>query len=187
MNNPNLYIITGGPGAGKTTVIMGLQETFGYAIQMEAGRSIIQQQMSQNGTILPWLDPSGFADAMFRISYQQYLESQMHPETVIFDRGIPDIIGFLHLSNLPVPKAYIDAATDLRYQSKVFITPPWKEIYAKDAERRQSWQEAKATYQVMLNIYTKLGYQLIDLPLDSPSNRTAFIHHHIVENVSPSF
>ncbi|HTN39188.1 MAG TPA: AAA family ATPase [Arachidicoccus sp.] len=180
-------MITGGPGTGKTTVIKSLQKTFGYAIQMEAGRSIIQQQMLQKGTLLPWLDPSGFADAMFRISHQQYLENQLHSETVIFDRGIPDIIGFLHLYNLPVPKAYLDAATDLRYQSKVFIAPPWKEIYTKDAERQQSWQEAKATYLVMLNVYTKLGYQLIHLPLDSPLNRTLFIHQHIVANTAASF
>ncbi|MGA7560919.1 MAG: AAA family ATPase [Terriglobales bacterium] len=48
MNNPNLFVITGGPGSGKTTVILALEKLgFGYA--PEVAPEIIQEQVRDGG------------------------------------------------------------------------------------------------------------------------------------------
>ena len=49
----NLIVFTGGPGAGKTSVIEKLIE-LGYACAPEVGRKVIKQQVALDGDALPW-------------------------------------------------------------------------------------------------------------------------------------
>src|SRR3546814_20568399 len=44
-------------------------------------------------------------------------------------------------------------------------SPPWREIFAADAERKQDFAAAQATYQAMVAVYSGLGYELVTLPL----------------------
>ncbi|QQO10398.1 AAA family ATPase [Breznakiella homolactica] len=48
-----LYIITGGPGAGKTSVVNELSVR-GYKTIPEAAREIIRNQIDTGGDALPW-------------------------------------------------------------------------------------------------------------------------------------
>jgi predicted ATPase len=51
----------------------------------------------------------------------------------------------LRFSGLPIP-AHIDrAARIFRYHQRVFVAPPWPEIFTPDAERKQSFEQARAT------------------------------------------
>lgn len=56
-------VITGGPGSGKSTLIDALI-TKGYTCLPEAGRGVIQTQVSINGNALPWSDRMAFAEWM---------------------------------------------------------------------------------------------------------------------------
>ncbi len=56
------FVITGGPGSGKSTLIDALQGR-GYARTMEAGRGVIQDQVAIGGSALPWSDPLAFSVA----------------------------------------------------------------------------------------------------------------------------
>src|SRR3546814_13734410 len=40
-------------------------------------------------------------------------------------------------------------------------SPTWREIFAADAERKQDFAEAQATYQAMVAVYSGLGYELV--------------------------
>ena len=51
----NLYVITGGPGAGKTTVLRELEQQ-GLGCALEVARQMIQEQVRDGGTALPWAD-----------------------------------------------------------------------------------------------------------------------------------
>jgi predicted ATPase len=44
-----------------------------------------------------------------------------------------------------------------------------------DAERKQTFEEAEATHQVMIETYSALGYEMIPLPLDSVQERVKFL------------
>jgi predicted ATPase len=41
------------------------------------------------------------------------------------------------------------AARMFRHHDRVFIAPPWLEIFARDTERKQSFEQAQATCEVM--------------------------------------
>jgi len=166
------FIITGGPGSGKTTLISALD---GIHRMPEAGRAVIQEELAAGGTALPWIDPLAFAEKMLQQDIASWDAALQLDGPVIFDRGIPDIAGYLQLSGIAVPAHLAQAATERRYNGRVFIAPPWRTIFTQDAERKQTFAEAEATFRAMQTTYTELGYELIALPLAPVEERVAFL------------
>ena len=104
-----LFVITGGPGSGKSTLIDALAE-LGICTMPEAGRAIIQDQVAIGGEALPWSDRLAFAELMLSWDIRSYRAALSLSGPVIFDRGVPDVLGYLRLSYLPVP-SHVDRAT----------------------------------------------------------------------------
>jgi predicted ATPase len=180
----HLHVITGGPGAGKTSLIDALAAQ-GFRHMPEAGRAIIQDQVDIGGSALPWHDRAAFAALMLAWEMRSYREAAHLPGPVLFDRGIPDVIGYLRLCRLPVPAALLRATTLRRYARRVFIAPPWPAIFQQDAERRQTLAEAEATYQAMVDAYSALGYELVPLPLAPVADRLRFVRDRIAQDPVP--
>lgn len=172
-NEPPFYVVTGGPGAGKSTLIATLARA-GFAIVAEAGRAVIQEQQAADGDALPWRDRTAFAQAMLARDLAAYDAHRAAPAPVFFDRGIPDVVGYLRLEGLPVPEAMLRAARDRRY-ARVFICPPWPDIYVTDAERKQTPETAARTYEAMVETYTGLSYTLIEVPRAPVAERARFV------------
>ena len=177
-------IITGGPGSGKSTLLNSLRAK-GYPTAAEAGRAIIRNQVAIGGNALPWKDREAFAGLMLNWELRSWHEAAQSETPFFFDRGLPDIVGYLTLCNLPVPP-HMKRATELfRYAHTVFIAPPWEDIYVQDTERKQSFGEAVQTYHAMAEAYGRCGSNLIRLPLCGPEERAEIIlsslydrHHH---------
>ncbi len=169
-----LFVVTGGPGSGKSTLLDALAK-HGIRTMPEAGRAIIQDQMSIGGGALPWADRRAFAELMLSWEIRSYRDALNAGGPVIFDRGVPDIAGYLRLNGLPVPTHVDRAAQMFRYHRRVLIAPPWPEIFTPDRERKQSFEEAQATYKALRATYTALGYELISLPLVSVEERVGFV------------
>ena len=167
-------VITGGPGSGKTTLIQALAAE-GLAHMPEAGRAIIRQQVAIGGRALPWDDRLAFAELMLAWELRSYEAAQSMPGPVIFDRGVPDVAGYLSLCGLAVPEHVRRAAALYRYRRQVFIAPPWPEIFVQDAERKQSLEEARATCDALAATYTALGYELRVLPLAPVAERAEIV------------
>jgi len=111
--NPRFFIVTGGPGSGKSTLLAALSGA-GYRTMPEAGRAIIQDQVTIGGNALPWADKKTFAELMLSWDLRSYREAERNIGTAIFfDRGIPDVIGYLQLSNVPIPPHARRAAENL--------------------------------------------------------------------------
>lgn len=168
------FVITGGPGSGKSTLITALSAG-GFLCMPEAGRAVIQEEVAIGGTALPWADRAAFAERMLSEDIRSYREAEKLYGPVIFDRAVPDVFGYLKLSGLPVPPHVEQAAYTFRYNSSVFIAPPWQEIFVQDSERKQTWKEAEATYHVMVDVYSELGYDLIPLPRAPVPERVQFV------------
>jgi predicted ATPase len=168
----HLFVITGGPGSGKTSLIDALQRA-GFARSIEAGRAIIQDQEVIDGPALR--DPALFAELMLSWELRSYRMAQDLPGPVFFDRGVPDVAGYLRLMELPIPVHVQQAAALFRYNRHVFVAPPWAEIYKPDAERKQSFAEAVRTYEAMVAAYEALGYGVIELPRCSIAERVEFL------------
>lgn len=167
-------VISGGPGSGKSTLIDALQQ-HGYARTVEAGRAIIQDQVAIGGTALPWDDRALFAELMLSWEMRSHRSAQDQKGPVFFDRGVPDVIGYLSLCGLPVPSHMETAAQQFRYNKTVFLAPPWPEIFGQDAERKQDFEEAVRTFTAMETTYHRFGYEIALLPKTSVEERVEFI------------
>lgn len=170
------YILTGGPGAGKTTLLEALS-TIGFTTVPEEGRRIIKEQLDSNGNGLPWIDKKLFAKLMFDASVKSYQKiiRTSGADPVFFDRGVLDTIGYLKLEKLPVPKEMDRNAHEIRYNTNVFILPPWKEIYENDPERKQTFEVAELTFECMYKTYQEYGYHVIEVPRVTVEQRIRFI------------
>lgn len=171
--NPRI-VITGGPGSGKTTLIEALAAA-GHAVEPEAGRAVILEQQADDGEGLPWRDRELFAELMLDRDIAAHERRAGAESPVFFDRGIPDVAGYLTLSGLAVSSRTDSAARTLRYNYTVFIAPFWADIFTQDAERRQDAAEALRTWEAMAAIYPAYGYRLIELPKASVTDRIATI------------
>lgn len=168
-----LFAITGGPGAGKSTLIEALAAA-GLTVVPEAGRALIRTQEAHDGRAVPWRDPCAFAAAMLAWDSAAYDAHRAATEPVFFDRGIPDVIGYLRLEQRPVPPAMLRMARAKRYAG-IFICPHWPDIYVTDAERKQTPELAERTCDLMRTVYAEFGYEPVEVPRVPVEDRVRFV------------
>lgn len=181
MNNPNLFVITGGPGTGKTTVLMELQR-LGCRVIAEVARQIIQEQAKTGGNALPWKDKERYTELMLQRCVQSFVQNSPAESITFADRGIPDTLCYARLIGLKKEDGIRAACATYRYANVVLLAPFWPEIYANDAERKQDLEEAQRTSLLMEQVYRDCGYAIIELPKTSPASRAEFILQNL-----PSF
>ena len=174
----NFFVITGAPYAGKTTLLQCLEDRQ-FTIMAEAGHAIVQDQTVIGGKALPWEDRLTYAELMLNWDIRSYREAPGQGRPVLFDRGIPDIIGYLELNGLPVPAHFTNAATRFRYHKKVFVAPYWEEIHNRDTTQKHTRDEARAVHDATVRVYERLGYELLPLPTTSLDQRIRFITIHL--------
>lgn len=180
MKQVTFYIITGGPGVGKTSLAEKLSNA-GYGVIAEDARRIIKQQVDAGGEALPWKNKAQYLQLMLAASIESYLKavSEKPDAITFFDRGIPDSLCYATMNGLDLSASITKTAEDLRYNQTVFILPPWPEIYQTDAERKQNWEEAESTYHAMKRTYETQCYNVIEVPKIAVEERKLFILSHI--------
>ncbi len=115
----HFFVVTGGPGAGKTSLITELARR-GFHTIPEAGRAIIRAEMQSGGSALPWADRVSYAERMLQYDLHAHHTAQGLAGPVIFDRAIPDVLGYLKLCGLTPPPRLTTAAKANRYNRRVF-------------------------------------------------------------------
>jgi predicted ATPase len=171
------YVITGGPGFGKTSIIDEL-EVRGYHSVHEISRSIIKEQLESGGDVLPWKNLATFSRLVFEKRIQQHINTPNHKHS-FFDRGIPDVIAYMVRDELELPDKYVHALSEYNYNEIVFLTPPWEEIFINDNERKENFEQACDIHQFITDTYSKLGYKTVEIPKLKIKERVDFILEQI--------
>ncbi|MGY4569865.1 AAA family ATPase [Bradyrhizobium sp. USDA 3256] len=165
-------LISGCSGGGKSTLLAELCAR-GYPVVEEPGRRIVADELASGGKALPWADAAAFLRCAIDVGLKDIEAARAHSGWVFFDRGIVDAASALQaLTGEPVLHAICAA---LSYHGRVFMTPPWPEIYVTDAERRHGFEAATAEYQRLMETLPMLGYDVISLPKTSPAERADFV------------
>jgi predicted ATPase len=179
IHKPNFFVFTGGPGVGKTTLLRELAGR-GEAVVEETHRAVIAEQVAAGGRAVPWDDHGAYCELCVRRDLKTFNALAGETGRVFFDRSILD--GFD--PHWTAPAELIAAAQARRYNRHIFVFPPWRDIYETDAERRQDWAEAEATYGRILAGLARFDYDAIVVPKVSVAERAAFVLEHASLNAT---
>ncbi len=172
----NFFVITGGPGGGKSSLLQYLNSE-GFPCVAETGRKIIKERLL--ASLPPRPAPLQFARQMFDLDLNNFMSRAAQTATIFFDRSFLDSALLIAENN----NAYFEEIRKTlkinRYNTRVFIAPPWKEIYRNDDERDQSFEEAVDTYERLYSWYEDNGYELLLLPKCSVEQRAQFVFNNI--------
>lgn len=169
-------IITGGPGAGKTSLLDVLTQR-GYMTFPEVSRTLIREQAALENGILPWTDLPQFAGLCLEMMSRQREQAGRGTMPAFVDRAIGDICAYLTIGGHSVAKQYQDAAKG--YYPTVFFCAPNRAIYVQDEERPHSFAEAEHIHQQLLATYQGLGYQVVEVPWLALEARAHWILAHL--------
>ncbi len=167
-------IISGCSGSGKSSLIDELARR-GYRVFPEPGREIVKEQMQIGGPGLPWPDLRLFAELCASRIMSRYNNLGTISRPVFFDRSLIDPVAAYLCAGLQPPVHLVKAAETYRFHPRVFLTPPWPEIYRTDAERRHGFDEAVGEYEQLLKTYPAHGYETVLVPKMPVAERADFV------------
>lgn len=163
-------VLSGCSGGGKSTVLEH-PAAHGYRTVDEPGRRIVRQELRTGGHALPWEHADRFARACIDLARVDR-EDVVADRWTFFDRGLVDADTALRHH---AGRSACSIEELQNYHARVFMTPPWPELYAADDERQLGLDEAVSEYGRLLRRYDELGYSITVLPKVSVAERAELI------------
>ena len=87
---------------------------------------------------------------------------------------------FARYRGFGTPEVLSEYSQKYRYAPLVFVTPPWPEIFVNDSIRTETFDEACQIHEVVVETYLSLNYQIIELPLLPPKQRTKYLLENLL-------
>lgn len=165
-------IISGCSGGGKSTLLKELERR-GHHVVEEPGRRIVREELQTGGSALPWKDAISFCQRAIELSLADREVARLKSGRVFFDRGLIDAAVALHYLGGII--ALSSLRHSHRYDKRVFLAPPWPEIYVTDRERRHDFSAAVAEYERLCSVYPSLVYEIHFLPKVNVEERADFV------------
>ncbi|RZJ97549.1 MAG: ATPase [Novosphingobium sp.] len=173
-----LVVVSGCSGGGKSTLLAELERR-GSGIVEEPGRRVIARERMNKGRALPWIDLAAFARKALDMARRDRTWAMRASGLVFFDRSLVDAAAALeHATGKPA----LTHIADERYNGRVFLVPPWREIYEHDADRRHGFDEAVAEFERLQHAYRALGYDIVIVPRMPVAERADFVRGRLLAN-----
>lgn len=166
-----LTMLSGCSGGGKSTLLAELARR-GYAVVAEPGRRIIAEERAGEGSALPWIDAAKFAQRALAMSIADQATAR---GLTFFDRGVVDAAVAIVATGGERPDAIL---AGVRYD-RLFLAPPWPEIYENDKDRRHTLEQALRDFERVQRAYADAGYNAVILPRDTVAARADFVLAHV--------
>lgn len=110
---------------------------------------------------------------------KQYFESQkLDTQYAFFDRGLPDVLAYMDYFDQSYGEEFLKICRDLAYDA-VFILPPWKEIFALNEIRFESYEELEHLHEHLFERYSFFGNAPVVVPKLPVNHRMQFILNHL--------
>jgi predicted ATPase len=174
MSKNHWYVITGGPCAGKTTVLRELADR-GYRIVEEAARTFIDQERVKGKSMKEIRgDELWFQKQLLKM--KRDIEQSLDPEEVtFFDRGIHDSHTYYQLAGSEKDEELDSALEHATYQ-KVFLFDllPMEQDYARTDSHLAATINRKLGISYML-----AGIPVIQVPVLPVAERVSYILERI--------
>jgi predicted ATPase len=172
MTSIQRFILTGTPGAGKTSIVQCLGEQ-GYPTVTEAATAVIVEEQAR-GRARPWSDES-FIDAVV-VAQRRAREAvltpgvQFHDRSPICTQALATWLGFPVSSALSAELVTI--ARERVFERRVFLVRHLA-VFEQTAARRISPAEALEFERLHEETYAAFGYELVDVPAAPLADRVA--------------
>lgn len=167
----NWYVITGGPGSGKTTTV-NLLAARGYTTTIEHARHYLDTQLVDGKTAEDVRkNQEHFQSAILDMQIGQ--EASLSPDdTVFLDRAIPDALAYYRFLNLDIDDKLLVALGRISYK-KVFILDLLPLV--NDYARREDERQQQRIHEILTEVYETLPFPVVHVPVLPANERVDYI------------
>ncbi|NNN30073.1 AAA family ATPase [Streptomyces sp. S3(2020)] len=169
------YVLTGTPGAGKTSILRGLAD-LGHVVVEEAATALIAEAQAR-GEDEPWTRAS-FVEEIVELQRRRQLAAAATDSPQVYDRSPVCTHALARYLGQPVPPsltAEIERiTTEAVYEPEVFFVRNLGFCEPTSA-RRISFEDSLEFEKVHEESYRAFGYELIDVPAADLARRVASV------------
>jgi predicted ATPase len=175
------YIITGTPGAGKTTIVAELAAR-GYSVVDEAATDVVARHLADGGD--HGSDPN-FVDRVVALQRRRLDEPAAATNAVqIHDRSVLCTLALARYLGQPVSDllaAEVDRVIRQRlFEPRVFFVRPIGFV-TPTAVRRISYELSLVFERFHEDVYREHGFDLIEIAPGPVAERVAAVEAHVVD------
>jgi len=169
------YVLTGAPGAGKTTLIDALRER-GHPVVAEAATDVIARRHAA-GLHEPWTDDT-FLDEVAEL--QQSRERAATGDVIFFDRSPLCTLALARHMSWPVTPALRAAVARAvqTLQAEAFLVRPLGFV-VRTAARRITYADSLRFAVIHEDVYAEHGFTLLGVPKAPVAERVALIENAV--------
>lgn len=174
------YILTGGPGAGKTSVLLKLEQ-LGQGIVREAATDVTDLFIAQ-GHNQPWMCPNFDEEILKLQSERQAAASYSRHERIFFDRSPLDALAYAEKSGKAdaLKEKISHLLKEGSYAPIVFVIENFGTCQ-QTAVRHETISEALELQKIQEKNYREKGFNVVLVPPASIEERAQFILAYINE------
>ena len=162
------YILTGGPGTGKSSILLELEHRGEYIIAECATDTIRHQQAL--GNLEPWKNKD-FQDWILELQLQRERNIPQGIERAFIDRGILDGAAYYIKDERNYSAKLKRAIKGMEYEKKAFLIENLGSCL-KTEVRRETLEESIQLEKIIERLYTEHGYEIVRIGPGTLEERT---------------
>ena len=164
------YVLTGGPCAGKTTLIFELEKR-GYSVLPEPARLIIDEKLAAGLTIGEIVTDPDWLPSVVRFQVAREAEVPSDQE-YFFDRSVVDSVAYYRVNGREVDEDLRSACANASY-AKVFLLDLID--FVNDEARSETPEQAMILHGLIREAYEDLGFEVIQVPVLPVEERADYV------------